>query len=83
MRWRAAAVFALRMILTVAVSGGMLFVIGRFRARLMASLQASLRGQTIQGPGDLAAVIRNVNRLVYDASAANRYEMTPVVVRVV
>lgn len=42
-------------------------------ALLMASLQASLRGQAIRGTGDLAGVISHVNRLVYDASAENRY----------
>jgi sigma-B regulation protein RsbU (phosphoserine phosphatase) len=40
---------------------------------LMASLQASLRGQAIQGTHDLAGLMSNVNRLVYDASAENRY----------
>jgi phosphoserine phosphatase RsbU/P len=42
-------------------------------ALLMASLQASLRGQAIRGTSDLADMIQNVNRLVYDASAENRY----------
>ncbi|MCI0485110.1 MAG: SpoIIE family protein phosphatase [Blastocatellia bacterium] len=42
-------------------------------ALLMASLQASLRSQAIQGTGDLAELMGNVNRLVYDASAENRY----------
>jgi sigma-B regulation protein RsbU (phosphoserine phosphatase) len=42
-------------------------------ALLMASLRASLRGQTLGGPGDLAALMRNVNALLYEASAANRY----------
>ncbi|HEX8138141.1 MAG TPA: SpoIIE family protein phosphatase [Pyrinomonadaceae bacterium] len=42
-------------------------------ALLMASLQASLRAQAIQGTSDLAALMANVNRLVYDASAENRY----------
>lgn len=42
-------------------------------ALLMASLQASLRGQAIRATSDLADVIGNVNRLVYDASAENRY----------
>lgn len=42
-------------------------------ALLMASLQASLRGQAIRGTNDLADMISNVNRLVYDASASNRY----------
>ena len=42
-------------------------------ALLMASLQASLRGQAIAGASDLAELMGNVNRLVYDASAENRY----------
>lgn len=42
-------------------------------ALLMASLQASLRGQAMQGTNDLAALMGNVNKLVYDASAENRY----------
>jgi len=42
-------------------------------ALLMASLQASLRGQAIQGTNDLASLMGNVNKLVYDASASNRY----------
>ncbi|HEY3128849.1 MAG TPA: SpoIIE family protein phosphatase [Acidobacteriota bacterium] len=42
-------------------------------ALLMASLQASLRGQTIDGGCELSKLMGNVNRLVYDASASNRY----------
>ncbi len=42
-------------------------------ALLMASLQASLRGQAMAGIHDLAALMRNVNKLVYDASQSNRY----------
>jgi sigma-B regulation protein RsbU (phosphoserine phosphatase) len=42
-------------------------------ALLMASLQASLRGQTLHHESDLAAIISDVNRLLYEASAANRY----------
>lgn len=42
-------------------------------ALLMASLQASLRGQTIQMAGDLAKLIDTVNRLVYETSPENRY----------
>jgi sigma-B regulation protein RsbU (phosphoserine phosphatase) len=42
-------------------------------ALLMASLRASLRGQTLGGPADLAALMSNVNSLLYEASAANRY----------
>ena len=41
-------------------------------ALLMASLQASVRGQS-QGPGDVAGLLTNVNRLVYEASPASRY----------
>lgn len=40
---------------------------------LMASLQASLRGQTISGCSSLERLITNVNRLVYAASPSNRY----------
>ena len=42
-------------------------------ALLMASLQASLRGQALQGSNDLTATMGAVNRLVYDASSSNRY----------
>jgi sigma-B regulation protein RsbU (phosphoserine phosphatase) len=42
-------------------------------ALLMASLQASLRGQAMAGLHDLAELMRNVNKLVYDASQSNRY----------
>jgi sigma-B regulation protein RsbU (phosphoserine phosphatase) len=42
-------------------------------ALLMASLQASLRSQAIQETDDVAGLMGNVNRLVYDASAENRY----------
>jgi sigma-B regulation protein RsbU (phosphoserine phosphatase) len=42
-------------------------------ALLMASLRASLRGMTLDGPSDLAAMMQRVNRLVYEASANNRY----------
>jgi phosphoserine phosphatase RsbU/P len=42
-------------------------------ALLMASLQASLRGQTISSPRDLAGLMTNLNRLIFDASASNRY----------
>lgn len=42
-------------------------------ALLMASLQASLRGQAMQSTNDLATLMGNVNKLVYDASAENRY----------
>jgi sigma-B regulation protein RsbU (phosphoserine phosphatase) len=42
-------------------------------ALMMASLQASLRGEATRAPENLAALISNVNRLVYEASSANRY----------
>ena len=42
-------------------------------ALLMASLRASLRGQTMDGPADLAVMMERVNRLVYESSATNRY----------
>jgi sigma-B regulation protein RsbU (phosphoserine phosphatase) len=42
-------------------------------ALLMASLQASLRGQAVAGLHDLSALMHNVNRLVYEASTSNRY----------
>ena len=42
-------------------------------ALLMASLQASLRGQTISGAGDLAKLMSNVNQLIFETSPANRY----------
>lgn len=42
-------------------------------ALLMASLRASLRGMTMDGPADLAVLISRVNRLVYESSATNRY----------
>jgi sigma-B regulation protein RsbU (phosphoserine phosphatase) len=42
-------------------------------ALLMAGLRASLRGQTIQGAGDLAVLMANVNQLVYESSSSNRY----------
>jgi sigma-B regulation protein RsbU (phosphoserine phosphatase) len=42
-------------------------------ALMMATLQASLRGQTIKPCATLAETMQNVNRLVYDASSANRY----------
>jgi sigma-B regulation protein RsbU (phosphoserine phosphatase) len=42
-------------------------------ALLMASLQASLRGQTIRGEQNLAEIVAGVNRLICDASSANRY----------
>ena len=42
-------------------------------ALLMASLRASLRGVTMEAASDLARVMHKVNRLVYEASATNRY----------
>src|SRR5579872_1646078 len=42
-------------------------------ALLMASLQASLRSQTIAGPTDLAALMSNMNRLIFNATPSNRY----------
>ncbi len=42
-------------------------------ALLMASLQASLRSQAMAGLHDLAALMSNVNKLVYDTSQSNRY----------
>jgi sigma-B regulation protein RsbU (phosphoserine phosphatase) len=42
-------------------------------ALLMASLQASLRGQVAAGVHDLSLLMRNVNTLVYEASTSNRY----------
>ena len=42
-------------------------------ALLMASLQASLRGQAMMGQGDLARLMKNVNQLVYEATPMNRY----------
>lgn len=42
-------------------------------ALTMATLQASLRGRTISQSGSLAEMIGLINRLLYDASASNRY----------
>jgi phosphoserine phosphatase RsbU/P len=42
-------------------------------ALMMATLQASLRGEATRAPENLAAAIANINRLVYEASSANRY----------
>jgi sigma-B regulation protein RsbU (phosphoserine phosphatase) len=42
-------------------------------ALLMASLQASLRGQRLSGPADLAHMMTNMNRLIFDSSPDNRY----------
>jgi sigma-B regulation protein RsbU (phosphoserine phosphatase) len=40
---------------------------------MMASLQASLRGQAIHCGDDLAKLMKHVNTLVYEASTTNRY----------
>src|SRR5450631_1467208 len=40
---------------------------------MMASLQASLRGQTIKPCDTLSEMIHHINGLVYEASAASRY----------
>jgi sigma-B regulation protein RsbU (phosphoserine phosphatase) len=42
-------------------------------ALLMATLRAFLRGQAIDHETDLGAVIGNLNRLVFESSAPNRY----------
>jgi sigma-B regulation protein RsbU (phosphoserine phosphatase) len=42
-------------------------------ALLMATLRAFLRGQAIDRETDLSAVIANLNRLVFESSAQNRY----------
>jgi phosphoserine phosphatase RsbU/P len=42
-------------------------------ALMMASLQASLRGEATRAPENLATLMSNVNRLVYEASSSNRY----------
>jgi len=42
-------------------------------ALLMASLRASVRGMALDAPHDLALMMEKVNRLVYEASASNRY----------
>ncbi|TCK74215.1 sigma-B regulation protein RsbU (phosphoserine phosphatase) [Acidipila rosea] len=42
-------------------------------ALLMASLRASLRGITLDNPRDYATLMHKVNRLVFEASASNRY----------
>jgi sigma-B regulation protein RsbU (phosphoserine phosphatase) len=42
-------------------------------ALLMASLQASVRGQSLTRGKDVAGLMANVNRLVFDASQSNRY----------
>jgi len=42
-------------------------------ALLMASLQASVRGQSLRGESDLAGLIRSVNSLIYESSTSSRY----------
>ncbi len=42
-------------------------------ALLMASLQASLRGQALTGLTNLALLMSNVNRLIFEATPSNRY----------
>jgi phosphoserine phosphatase RsbU/P len=42
-------------------------------ALLMASLQASLRGQYSQAPDDLPRVLREVNRTFFESTASSRY----------
>ena len=42
-------------------------------ALLMATLRAFLRGQTVRGRGELALLMSDLNRLVYESSASNRY----------
>jgi len=42
-------------------------------ALLMASLQASLRSEAARALEDIAPIVTNVNRLVYQASTSNRY----------
>ncbi len=42
-------------------------------ALLMASLRASLRSAALLQPGDLATLMRHINRLVYESSTTNRY----------
>jgi serine phosphatase RsbU (regulator of sigma subunit)/dihydrofolate reductase len=42
-------------------------------ALLMASLHASLRGQVLSGTGDLGRRMASINRLLHEASEANRY----------
>jgi sigma-B regulation protein RsbU (phosphoserine phosphatase) len=42
-------------------------------ALMMASLQASLRGEATRAPENLAFEVANINRLVYEVSSDNRY----------
>jgi sigma-B regulation protein RsbU (phosphoserine phosphatase) len=40
---------------------------------MMASLEASLRAEAMRGTDDLGALVQNLNHLVYEATAENRY----------
>jgi sigma-B regulation protein RsbU (phosphoserine phosphatase) len=42
-------------------------------ALLMAGLQAALRGQALSGSRDLARLMRNINKLIFESSPSNRY----------
>jgi sigma-B regulation protein RsbU (phosphoserine phosphatase) len=42
-------------------------------ALVMASLEASLRAEAMRGADDLAELVQNVNRLLYEATTENRY----------
>lgn len=42
-------------------------------ALMMASLQASLRGQLLHGNGELTCLMASINRLMYEASEMDRY----------
>jgi len=42
-------------------------------ALMMASLQASLRGEAARAPENLTVLVGNINRLLYEASSDNRY----------
>jgi sigma-B regulation protein RsbU (phosphoserine phosphatase) len=42
-------------------------------ALMMASLEASLRAEAMRGTEDLSTLVQSVNRLVFDATAENRY----------
>lgn len=60
-------------------NGGLVIAIGDISGKgipaalLMATLRAFLRGQAIDHETDLSAVIANLNRLVFESSAPNRY----------
>jgi sigma-B regulation protein RsbU (phosphoserine phosphatase) len=42
-------------------------------ALLMAGLQAALRGQALAGSRDLARLMANINKLIFESSPSNRY----------